>query len=260
MINQHQKKVLLLALRAGEIMLKSGAETYRVEDTMTRICKACSIENVEVFATTTGIFISLDKGDEDSDTHTFIKRIRGWGHDLEKISKINQFSRRFTTTDLTVDEGLEMIEEIDATKKFSVPLQILGGALVAALFTMLFGGIWADFPGALVIGGILYGLVLILDKIQMNAFIRNFCATSLATILVLLGHEAEAISQIDPVIIGSLMILVPGVAITNAVRDSLSGDMVSAAARAMEAVLTAVSIAAGAGFVITLWVSFGGVV
>ena len=62
MINPIEKNVLMLALRAGEIMLMSGSEIYRVEDTVTRICKAYGIPYIEVFATTTGIFISLDSG------------------------------------------------------------------------------------------------------------------------------------------------------------------------------------------------------
>ena len=79
MVNLFQKKVLILALYAGEIMMKSGAEIYRVEDTIQRICKACGINYVEVFATPTGIFLSLDKGGDDDDTLTYIKRIQGTG-------------------------------------------------------------------------------------------------------------------------------------------------------------------------------------
>ena len=56
-----------MAVRAGEIMLASGAEVYRVEDTITRICKACRIDHVEIFATPTGIFVSLDDGDRGDD-------------------------------------------------------------------------------------------------------------------------------------------------------------------------------------------------
>ena len=66
MINLFQKNVLILALHAGEILLKSGSEIYRVEDTVTRICKACRIKYVEVFATTSSIFLSVDTGSYDT--------------------------------------------------------------------------------------------------------------------------------------------------------------------------------------------------
>ena len=119
MINSVQKKVLILALYAGEIMMKSGAEIYRVEDTVVRICKACRIDYVECFATTTGIFLSVDSGETDSDMHTFIKRITGSQIDLARISEVNTFSRVFTTTDLSIDDGFEQLRGIDATPGYS---------------------------------------------------------------------------------------------------------------------------------------------
>lgn len=259
MIDQKQKKILSLALKAGEIMLKSGAETYRVEDTMIRICKACNIGFVEVFATPTGLFISLDKGDMESDTYASLKRIREGSIDLQKISQVNQFSREFTTTNMTVDEGLAILQSIDRNRKYAWPLRILGAALIASFFTMLFKGTWLDFPCAFVAGGLLYGLVLCFDRLRINFFIRNFCSCALSTLFILIAGQFHLISNIDAVLIGTLMILVPGVAITNAVRDSLSGEMVAAGARAMEALLIAISLAAGVGAVLSLWVSLGGV-
>ena len=107
MVNIFQKKVLILAIYAGEIMMKNGAEVYRVEDTITRICKACRMDHVEIFATPTGIFVSLDNGGEDDDPLTYVKRIDGIETDLNKISKINHFSREFTTTDLSVDDAMK---------------------------------------------------------------------------------------------------------------------------------------------------------
>ena len=90
----------MLAMRAGNIMMKSGAEIYRVEDTIERICKSCGIEDVNVFATPTGIFVSTDN-EESTNTVTYIKRIRSSETDLTRISRVNQFSRSFTTSDMT---------------------------------------------------------------------------------------------------------------------------------------------------------------
>ena len=85
MVDLFQKKVLMLALYAGEIMMRNGAEIYRVEDTMTHICKACKMDNVEVFATPTGIFISMDRGGDEDDTQTYVKRIKGISTDLRCV-------------------------------------------------------------------------------------------------------------------------------------------------------------------------------
>ena len=112
MINQIQKRVLILAVRAAEIMMKSGAEIYRVEDTITRICHACRIPYVEVFATPTGVFVTIGSGGPNGDVETYVKRIHGSETDLTKISKVNDFSRVFTNTDLSVEDGMEIISPI----------------------------------------------------------------------------------------------------------------------------------------------------
>ena len=89
MEKKHQKMILILAVRAGEIMMKAGAEIYRVEDTIERICKACGIDHVDVFAMPTGIFITMDKGVDADDTYTYIRRIKSSETDLNKISRVN---------------------------------------------------------------------------------------------------------------------------------------------------------------------------
>ena len=119
MEKKKQKDIMKLALRAGDIMMKSGAEIYRVEDTIERICKSCGIENVDVFATPTGIFMSTDNEDA-SNTVSYIKRIRSSETDLTRISRVNQFSRSFTTTDMTVEEGNKILDDIEKKQTISV--------------------------------------------------------------------------------------------------------------------------------------------
>lgn len=258
MINQMQKKVLILALRAGELMMKSGAEIYRVEDTITRICKACRIPYVEVFATPTGIFLSLDEGSEESDMHTFIKRIKGSSIDLEKISRINHFSREFTSTDLSIDSGLSRLKEIAKIKPYPLLLRVFGAALVSSFFALIFQGAIRDFFCALFAGSGSYLLSVILDKFETNLFIRGFCCCFAATSIALGLFSAGLGTNLNSVIIGAIMIFLPGVAITNAVRDTLAGDMVSGMSKGLEAVIIAVSIASGVGIALKLWSLLGG--
>lgn len=259
MINPFQKKVLILAVRAGEMMMKNGAEIYRVEDTIERICKACRISYVEVFATPTGIFVSLDSGDENSDMYTYIKRIRGGGDtDLTKISEINRFSREFTTTSLSVEDGMKRLKEIDSIKPSPFPVRLLGASLVAAFFALLFGGNVLDFLCAFLIGAASYLLSRVLSRYSINYFIRGFCCCAAAAFLARSATLFIPDANYGAIIIGALMIFVPGVAITNSIRDFLSGDMLSGVARATEAIIIAISLAAGAGVVLKLWASIAG--
>jgi len=257
MIKQMQKKIIILALFAGEIMMESGAEIYRVEDTITRICRACNIPYVEVFVTPTGIFLSLDKGD-DSEMFTFIKRIKGTGIDLGKISEINQFSRDFVNTDLSIEEGMERIKQIAQSKPYNMWIKSLGAALACAFFCLLFNGSIQDFACAFVIGAVSYLLSIGFEQLETNYFIKGFCCTAFAAFLALICTAMGLGNSSGPITIGALMVFVPGVAITNAIRDFLVGDMLSGVARTAEAFFIAISLATGAGVVLRLWVLFGG--
>lgn len=259
MINPYQKSVLMLALRAGEILLTSGSEIYRVEDTVARICKAFQIPFVEVFVIPTGIFLTLDAGQSDTLPYTVVKRIRGKGIDLEKISKVNAFSRQAVAGNMTVEEGQAILEEVEQTKKFKLPMQILGAGLISSFFTLMFGGSWNDFLCSLAIGAAGYGFALVLDRLNFNLYVRNFTACATVTLFSLFFVSIGIGTHLDPIIIGSLMIFLPGLALTNAVRDSLAGDMVAGSARGMEAGLIAISDAAGAALILSFWVFVGGI-
>ena len=138
MVNVFQKKILIVAVYAAEIMMRNGAEIYRVEDTVTRICKAGRIKHVEVFATPTGIFVSMDSGDENDDPLTYIKRIHETGTNLSKISKVNHFSREFFDTDLSVEEGMDILREIDREEEYPYMVRTLAAAIVCSFFAASF--------------------------------------------------------------------------------------------------------------------------
>lgn len=259
MVNVFQKKILMVAVYAAEIMMKNGAEIYRVEDTVTRICNAGRIYNVEVFATPTGIFVSMDSGDEEDQPLTYIKRIHSTGTDLSKISKVNSFSREFSTTDLSVESGMKILEKIDNEEAYPFFVRTLGAAMTCGFFALIFSGTMIDACMAMISGIICYSLADVLRRADVNAFIRSFCCCGLAAFIALSGAFSIPDASYEPVIIGTLMLFVPGAAITNAIRDFLSGDMLSGTARLMEAILTAVGLACGAGVVLKIWAMVGGV-
>lgn len=258
MEKKKQKEILTLAIRAGTIMMKSGAELYRVEDTIERICKACGIDHVDVFALPTGIFVSTDNEDA-SNTVTNIRRIRSSETDLNRISKVNQFSRTFTTTGMTVEEGMKILDDIEHSRPYPFWLRALAAAVVTACFSTIFGGGPLDFCVTLLVGVLCYMLSRFLEKYEINFFIRGFCCCALAAFCALLAAASIEGVRYAPVITGCLMLFVPGVAITNSIRDFLSGNMLSGVARLTEACIIGVSLAAGAGVVIKLWYMLGGI-
>ena len=253
MVNEFQKRVLVMALFAGELMMKSGAEVYRVEETIVRLCRACKIDYVECFATTTGIFLSLDSGKKDDDVQTFIKRIHYNEIDLGKISKLNQFSREFTTTDLSVDAGFQRLKSISAESRYPIPLRIVGAILVGAFLCPLLGGGIMDSVCAGLIGGAIYSISMLIEMLQFPKFIRTFVGCGICAFLAITLFSAGLNPALGPVITAGMSIYLPGVAITNAARDMLSGDMLSGLSRLAEAILLSVGIAGGVGIVMRFY-------
>ncbi|MCR5481722.1 MAG: threonine/serine exporter family protein [Clostridia bacterium] len=259
MINPVQKQILIVALFAGELMLKSGAEVYRVEDTISRICKACGIHYAEAFVTTTGIFISIDmKGDNKNDMHTFIKRIHGGTTDLDKISRLNQFSRQMASSGMSANEAMEELKEIGKRGPYPLLLRLFAAGLVAGFFCLIFGGKPIDFPAAFLTGTAAYYVGELLEKIAVNYFIRSFCCSAFSALVTQLICHASVGNTGGAIIIGCLMIFVPGVAITNAIRDLLTGDVLAGISRLTEASVIAIALAAGAGIVLKLFAVIGG--
>ena len=190
---------------------------------------------------------------------TYIRRIRSGETDLHKISLVNQFSREFTTTDLSVEAGMQRLDEIEREKRYHFWIRVLAAATVAACFAVMFGGNGIDFCCAFITGSISYTLSRFLEKYEINFFIRGLCCCAVAAFIALLIAASLPQAAYQPIISGTIMLFVPGVAITNSIRDFLSGDMLAGLTRMVEAFLTAVSLAAGAGLVLKLWVMIGGI-
>jgi uncharacterized membrane protein YjjP (DUF1212 family) len=223
-----------------------------------RICKACRIDYVECFATTTGIFLSVDSGKEESDMHTFIKRIRGAEINLDRISAVNTFSRVFTTTDLSLEDGLEQLRKINAKPRYNWLLRLMAAIFVGAFFCPIFHGAASSMIVAGVISGIAYMISCGIARLQFPDFIRIFISCVAAAGMVLAAAALGISDTISPVVVAATTIFLPGVAMTNSARDLLSGDMVSGVARLSEAGLTAVAIAGGVGIGIQIWMLAGG--
>ena len=260
MIGSFQKKVLILAIFAGEIMMKSGAEIYRVEDTIVRICKACRIDYAECFATTTGIFLSIDSGEEEEDPHTYIKRIKGTEINLARISAVNNFSRDFAATDLSIDAGFEQLKSINAEPGYGFLIRILGAVLIGAFFCPIYGGSWGDMVIAGIISGVSYLISVFIGRLKFPDFIRIFISCTGAAGMVLAAAAMGASDSISPVIVAATTVFLPGVAITNAARDLLNGDMLAGVARLAEACIAAIAIAGGVGIGIQIWLLGGGTI
>ena len=260
MITQKQQRGFILAMKAGEIMMKSGGEIYRVEETITRICHACDLHYVEVFTTTTGIIASIGTKGESGDIRTYLKAVPNRGMDMQKISDINMLSRKFVSGELDVEEAIDQLSEIESKKSYSLPWRICGAATISAVYCFIFGGGMAECLIATFTGILTYLLSVAMGKINIGYFITDFFCCAFASLLALMATAMGFCGTSDHIIIGAIMMFVPGAAFTNALRDIIRGDMISGIGRTAEALSVALALVAGAGFMIKIWNSLGGLI
>lgn len=235
------KEITQVCLLAGKVILQSGAETYRVEDTMWRIAAAFGVENAQVHATPTGIMFSIDETEP-----TNFVRIVERSTDLHKVTVVNSISRSISNGLITLQEAGEQLKQVDK-EKLAYPnyVQISSAAVVSGCFTIMFQGQWTDFLPALIVGGTGFSAMIYFHSIVKVRFFAEFLAALIIGFLAYLFVSLNLGVEIDKIIIGSVMPLVPGLLITNAVRDLMAGHLVSGISKGAEAFLTAFAIGAG---------------
>ena len=250
--NRVVKETIRMAMVAGRIMLESSAETYRVEDTIMRLCSInrC-VDYVDVFVIPTGIFLTIGYGDN---AMTYIKRTKSQGINLNKISLVNDFSRSFINSSMSIEEAMNILEEIDNEHCYPDYIKSLLGGFAGGFSALLFGGLFSDFIWAFFISIIVTHVKhVILGKFSLIGFMKQFIVSAIGTMLALLVIKFELAANLDMIIIGFIMPLVPGFIITNATRDTISGDFLAGVSRGSEAVISALSIASGVGIVLNYY-------
>ena len=244
-----ENKVIDLVLIAGRILLESGAETYRVEDTMNRMAASYGLDDTYSFVTSTAIIFSLNDR-----TNTRLIRIRERTTDLEKIALTNSLSRKISNNELTIDEAKEELFQLHhASLQYSFVTQFIAAMVACGFFLFMFGGVAHDFIFAVLAGA---GAFLTFDFVQrfiqikfFSEFISAAVVISIAAISTKLGLS---INQ-DTITIAGVMPLVPGILITNAIRDLLAGELLAGMSRGVEAAITAFAIGAGVAIVLLLF-------
>lgn len=241
--------IIEVCLLAGKIMLRSGAETYRVEDTMMRIAAAYGILHSHSFVTPTGIIFSID-----SHYPTKLVRIMDRSTDLQKVAKVNGVSRLISSGELTVNEAFEYLKEIERdAHAYPIWVQIAAASIASGCFLIMFQGDWNDFLPALIAGGIGFSCLIYIHQLVEIKFFAEFLASFVIGLIAVLFVSLNIGTELDKIIIGSVMPLVPGLLITNAVRDLMAGHLVSGISKGAEAFLTAFAIGAGVAVVFSFY-------
>lgn len=247
-------RILNFAAEAGRSMLKCGGEIYRVEDTIQRLCMAFGIDEAEVFATPTTLLLSVYKNNK---IYSVVKRINERSTDLNMMKKINALSRNISYENLSICECEERLAEICKKERYSHKVTILAAGIVTSCFSILFGGGLIDFVMSFFAGILTKILQEYLSNKSLNEFFVNIICAAFIAIISVLCVEFGTLKTMDYIIAGVIMLLVPGFALTNAIRDILDGQLVAGTAKLSEVIFIGTSIAVGMALVLN-WYLKGG--
>lgn len=251
-------QVLELALEAGRILLGNGAEIFRVEETISHICKRFHVEEMDAFVLSNGIFITAHlKGKE---MFAKVKHVPLAGTNLGIVTEVNDLSREIAAGHVGIEEAFARLKEIEKLKPTTDLMQVVAAGIGSGAFCLLMQGNFAESFSAFIIGSILYIFVLFAFKHKMSKIIINIVGGGFITVMALIITNLNlpfAIS-LDKVICGSILPLVPGVAFVNAVRDIADTDFISGTVRMLDALLVFVYIAIGVGCILSVYESFIG--
>lgn len=243
------ERTLTLAATAGRMILESGAEIYRVEETVLYLCRSMGFPDAETVCVPTSVTITIR---HEGAYHTASVRIKKRTVNLSKLSAVNAVSRSAALGHITGEDALVQLEALagDTPRPLA---QILAAAFSGVGFALMLGANAWEALSALLAGGLAQLLKCFFVKREMN----NFNAAILSSAGLALAAQAAALFLPDVnhslVITAALICFLPGLAFTNAVRDIINGDLNSGVIRGAEAIIGAVGLAVGVGVVLAVW-------
>ena len=234
---------LALVLDIAEQMVISGAEVARTEYSVRRICKSFGAVRTEALSITTSLIVTLYYDEYGSVTQT--RRVEKFAYNMDRLEKMNELSREICDKKLTIEEGRKRFSELMSEKYYSFHSQILFFMLIAFTFTLFFGGSIKDALVSSFIAILFKYIDEFARKIEINKFIPIVASSLLGGFLAIMAVKAGLADSVGKVSIGDVMLLIPGIMLTNSLRDMFGGDTITGGIRFIEATLIAVMIAVG---------------
>ncbi len=235
--------IIACILDIGEMLLANGADVNRVEDSIMRMSAAFDFSDCQVHAINSSIIVTMTS--LDGTFMTQARRITKISTDLNKVAELNNLSRVICSGTPDMDYILCEMERIRNTTVYSPVMFYLGYVIAAAFFTLFFGGSWQDVLFSIPVALGIRFIKERLNRFNENKMVDNVILSAFLTFAVLIGKKFFPILNSDTIIIGDIMLLIPGLAFCNSIHDMVMGDTISGVLSMFEALLRALAIAIG---------------
>ncbi len=241
--------------RIAKYMTRYGAEIYRVEDTAKRICKAYSYRRPEIYATPANFIITLQ--DKNGTPVTNSVSVGTRITNLDRVGRLNELSRWICSRRPDKDSIMEKIDEINSRPSYTLPMKLISYFCIGCTSTMVIGGSVKE----ILLGGIIAVIMKLvhvwLNRMAPSVFFSAFACSAVMSLIAMFFFSCGFVPRFDKMIIGATVTMVPGVAITNGMRDFISGDIFSGLYSMTEAAMTAIGLAVGTGLVLSSSLNLG---
>lgn len=236
----------------GEYMVRCGAEVARAEDSIERMLVAYGFPEfrVNVFIIVSNIQVTAEA--PDGRIITQIRRMIKSDVNFDRLDYLNDLCRKVCSEKFEPEEIQRRISEIMNRPEPRLRSLISGSALVTAGFCLFFGGSLRDAAAAAFMGVVIMLVEMIVERTESNSLVVNFIVSLIAGIVAILLVKAGLGVDKDTIMIAGIMILIPGIALTNAVRDMLAGEQATGLLRFTNALLVSAAIAGGFALAIIL--------
>lgn len=227
----------------GKSMVKCGAEMNRVEETIIRVCYAYGMKRVEVFSIISMMMVTAF--DEDGNDYTQSRRIYANSNNLGRLEKLNALSREICSELPDITEASERLEKINSEEKRFRLSACLGNVLAAAAFAIFFGGSWRDALATVPIAVMIYLMNSFIKAKGMNRLFFTAVCSALSGFFAIIFVRLGLADNADMIMIGDIMLIIPGLMLINSIREMLCGDVMSGLMRLLESLIVALAIACG---------------
>lgn len=184
----------------GYLLLKHGAEIYRVEESIQRMCEGLGFHDVEVFAIPSYFTLSLTL--HDGTPYHSSKRSRTNRIHLDHLYELNCLVRQISNQELTLEQINQKIHYIKH-QKLNFQLILIGYIVSAAMFCVFFGGGFNEMIVSAIIGFVLYYFIYLMELLNMNTIVRTILSSMVLASIAIIAHKINIINDQQSVITGT---------------------------------------------------------
>lgn len=231
------------------LLIECGCSSNRVENLCEKLGAAFNME-IEALAIPTGVWLSVRKNRHHT---TDLVRIKSWSVNLTRLSQVNDLVEKISANSLDIHAATIELKKIQSSSDpFKPVVTTLASGGASAVLVFLYGGIVSEIVIAFFLGVFVDIFNKYATDRESRRYLADFLSAALTTLLCVMASHLLPGLNMPRLIIGGIILMVPGLVLVNAVHEIAQKNLVSGTARLVEALMISASLASGVILVIAI--------